>query len=88
MTGEDNFGAMTHQILDSGNSSANPGVIGDLQVVIQRDVQIHSHEHSLSLQIGFFQIANAPLCAHCITIEQHLNIRKRNRLIGERIEKK
>ena len=64
VTGKNDFGAMTHQVLDGGNSCADSVVIGDIQVVIQRHVQIHSNEHSLSLQIGFFQIAHTPLCAH------------------------
>lgn len=54
VTGENDFGAMTHQVFDSGNSSTDSVVIGDIQVVIQRHVQIHSYEHSLSLQISFF----------------------------------
>jgi len=64
VTGENNFGAMTHQVLDSGDSSADPGVISDLQVIIKRHVQIHSHEHSLALQIGLFQVTDTPLSTH------------------------
>lgn len=77
MTGENNFGAMLHQVLDGGNSSTNPGVISDLQVIIQRHVQIHSYEHSLSLQIGLFKITDTSLGTH-LTIISTLNTKKAN----------
>lgn len=49
MACEDDLGAMLHEILDGGYGSPDPGVVGDLQAVIERHVQIHADEHLLAL---------------------------------------
>ena len=64
MAAENNPRSVTHQVLDGGNGGANPGVIGDVGVIIQRNVKINPHEHALSLQICFFQSSNASLRRH------------------------
>ncbi|TYI40206.1 hypothetical protein ES332_A02G146400v1 [Gossypium tomentosum] len=64
MTREDDFRAMTYQILDGGNSSTDPCVISYVEVIIQWNVQIDSNKHFLSLQISFLLVPNAILCSH------------------------
>ena len=48
MAAENNPRSVSHQVLDGGNSGANPGVIGDVGVIVQRNVEINPHEHALS----------------------------------------
>lgn len=55
MRGEDEFSAVTHQVLDGGNSGANTVVVGDVAGVIQGDVEIDPHENPLPLQIGLLE---------------------------------
>lgn len=64
MGGEDDSGAVAHQVLDSGHGGSDPGVVGDLEVVIQRNVEIHSHEHSLPLELRLLENSNALLHGH------------------------
>ena len=40
MRREDDFGTMTHQVLDGLDGCSNSGVIGDVEVLIQRYVPI------------------------------------------------
>lgn len=65
VAGEDDFSAMTHQVLDGGHSGTDSGVIGDLETLIQRNIQINPHKHPLPLQIRLLQITHTPLCCHC-----------------------
>ena len=55
VAGKDDLGTITGQVLDGGDSSTDPCVIGDFAVVIQRNVQINPHEHPLPLQISLLQ---------------------------------
>ena len=64
VAGEDDFGFLSLQVLDGGNSGTDSSVIGDVEVVIQRHVQIDPHEHPLPFQISFLQCTHAPLGRH------------------------
>lgn len=64
VAGENDSGTMIHQILDGGHSRSDSSVISDVGVVIQRNVQINSHKHSLPLQLSLLQSAHASLGRH------------------------
>lgn len=64
MTGENDSSAIIHQIFDGRNSGSDPGIIGDLQIVIERNIEIDPHEHPLALQISLLKSAHAPLRRH------------------------
>ena len=64
MAGEDDLGTMIPQVLDGGDSGADPGVVGDVGVVVQWNVEIHPDEHLLPLQIRLLQRRYAPLGCH------------------------
>lgn len=64
VTGEDDSGAMLHKILDSRHSGPNTGIIGDVEAVIKRHIEIHSDEYPIALQIAAPEIPNAPLRRH------------------------
>lgn len=64
VTGEDDLSTIAHEVFDSGYSCTDSGVIGDFAVIIQRNVQINPHEHSLALQISLLQHTHAPLSRH------------------------
>ena len=66
VTAENNPRSVTHQVLDGGNSRADPSVISDVGVIIQRNAEINTHEHALSLQISFLQCSYASLRRHSI----------------------
>lgn len=61
---EDDFGTMFHQVLDGRYRATDSGVIGDVAVIIQWNVQIDPHKHPLPLQILLLQSAHAPLGRH------------------------
>lgn len=65
MAREDDSGAMFHEVLDRRHSGPDPGVIGDVEILIERDIEIHPHEHPLALQISALEIAHALLRRHC-----------------------
>lgn len=65
MRGEDDNSAVTHQVLDGGNGGANPGVVGDVEAVVEGDVEIDPDEHPLPLQIGLLEGSDALLRRHC-----------------------
>lgn len=64
MTAQDHLGPVLHQILDRGHRGADPGVVGDLLVLVQGHVEIHAHEHPLPLEIRLLEIAHALLHRH------------------------
>jgi len=55
MRGKDDSGTILHQVLDGRYSSSDSGVISDVEVIIQWNVEINSDEYSLPFQICFFQ---------------------------------
>lgn len=61
MAGEDDSGAILDQVLDGGDGGADPGVIGDVLVVVERHIKVGPHEHLLPLQGGAGQVAHALL---------------------------
>lgn len=64
MAGEDDPSAMAEQILNGRDSGTDSGVIGDVEIVIQRNVEIDSDEHPLSLQIILLESTDAPFGSH------------------------
>lgn len=61
MAREDDFGAVLDEVLDGGNGGADSGVVGDVLVVVERDVEVGPHEHLLSFQVRRSQVAHALL---------------------------
>ena len=57
---EQHAGAVLDQVLQSGNGSADAGVVGDL-AVLERHVQISSHEHTLAFERLLPEIADGQL---------------------------
>ncbi len=50
VAGEQHFGAVVCEVLKGGDGSADAGVIGDLQVLVEGNVQVspdlwHQHQH-------------------------------------------
>lgn len=64
MTAENDFSPIADQVLDGGQGGADSGVVGDVKVVVQRDVQIDPYEHPLALQLRLLQSSNTPLGRH------------------------
>lgn len=84
MASKDDPSAALHQVLDGRDGGADPSVVGDLQVLVQGNVEIHPHENPLPLDIGFLQVTNTPLRRHSstkLTSDPHT---KRNRTRSSR----
>lgn len=64
MSGEDDFSSMSDQILNGRDGSSNSGIIGNVETIVQRHVQIHSHQNFLALQVGFLQRTHTFLRRH------------------------
>lgn len=52
MSGEDDFSTIVDQILDCWNGGTDSGIIGDSLVIIERYIEISSHENLLPFQIS------------------------------------
>lgn len=61
MAREDDFGAVFDEVFDGGNGGADSGVVSDVLVVVERDVEVCPHEHLLSFQVRSSQVAHALL---------------------------
>lgn len=61
MAREDDFGAVLDEVFDGGNGGADSGVVSDVLVVVERDVEVRPHEHLLSFQVRRRQVAHALL---------------------------
>ena len=64
MTAENDLSTITSQVLNSRNRSANPRIISDIRIIIQRNIEIYPHKYSLSFQICLLQCWNAPFRRH------------------------
>lgn len=76
MAGEDDPSAMAEQILNGRDSGTDSGVIGDVKIVIQGNVEIDSNEHPLSLQISLLESTDALFGSHKNSLRK---IRKKTR---------
>ena len=61
MAREDDARAVVAEVLDGGNGSSDPSIIGDLLVLVERNVEVDSDEHFLSSEISFLEISDASL---------------------------
>lgn len=64
VAGKDDLCTIINQVSDGRHSGTDSGIIGDVQVVIQRNVQINSHKHPFPLQVSLLQSTHAPLGRH------------------------
>ena len=48
---EDGFAAAIDNGFDGRNRPANPAVVGDVQLFIQRHIKIDAHQHALSFDV-------------------------------------
>ena len=61
MAGKEDLCALLHEILDGGHGSADTGVVSDVEVGIERDVEVSTDKHPLALEISLSQITHALL---------------------------
>lgn len=61
MAGEDDLGTVLDKVLDGGDGGADTGVVGDVLVVVERDVEVGAHEHALPLEVGGGEVPDALL---------------------------
>ena len=61
MAREDDSRAVVAEVLDGGNGSSDPSIVGDLLVLVERNVEVDSDEHFLSSEISFLEISDASL---------------------------
>lgn len=61
MTGEKDFGTIANEVLDGGNGGSNPGVVGDVLIVVEGHIEVSPHEDLLALEISRGQVADALL---------------------------
>lgn len=61
MTGEDDFGPIADQVLDGGHGRPDPGVVGDVAVLVEGNVQIRPDEYLLPLEVGGGEVPHALL---------------------------
>ena len=75
MGGDEDLGAVLHEVLEGGDGGADAGVIGD-HAVLEGDVEVAAHEHSLALEIVLLEVADGLLLG--------LNRRRRGALVTAR----
>ena len=59
VSGENDLSAMIDEILNGGEGSSDPCVVSDMELFIERDIEIHPHKYLLPSQIFFSQVSNA-----------------------------
>ena len=61
MSGQDDFSTILDQVLDRRNSRTDPRIVSDCLIVIERYIEISSHENLLPFQISRGEISDALL---------------------------
>lgn len=69
VAGKDDFCSIINQVSDGRHSGTDSGIVGDVEVVIQRNIQINSNKYPLPLQVSLLQSTHAPLGRHRSSFE-------------------
>jgi len=59
--GHEDLGALLREVLEGGDGSADAGVVGDVEVRVQRDVEVAANEDGLALEILLGEVADGLL---------------------------
>mmetsp|Transcript_25625 Transcript_25625/g.35406 ORF Transcript_25625/g.35406 Transcript_25625/m.35406 type:complete len:245 (-) Transcript_25625:36-770(-) len=58
MRSEQNLSTILDQVLNSGDSTTDTGIVSDVEIGIERDVEICANKYTLALQISLGQVTN------------------------------
>jgi len=59
--GEQDLGPVIQQVLQSGHGGTDTGIVSDVEVLVERHVEIGAHKHALALEVGLGQVAHGLL---------------------------
>ena len=57
--GDDEPTAVTDDLLEGGEGSTDAGVVGDLEIIVQRDVEVDTHEDALTAEVVVLDLCHS-----------------------------
>ena len=61
MGGDEDLGAVLDEVLEGGDGGADAGVVGDLEVRVERDVEVAADKHNLALEVSLGEVTDGLL---------------------------